>query len=106
MISHYSIAEPALLTPDGVSLPLTVIRETLLFEWDPLGVSDIPEATDEYEVYADTVLSILLHQKSSAEDIPRYLYEVATEQMGLSYPELAERCDNAARAVAASRPNL
>lgn len=91
-------AEQVRLTP--------IIRETLLFEWDPLGVSDIPEVTDEYEVYADTVLSMLLNQKSSAEDISRYLYEVATEQMGLSYPELAERCDNAARAVVASRPSL
>lgn len=82
------------------------IREILLSEWDPIGVSNIPEAADEYDTYANIVMSMLLNQDASVEDIARYLYKVATEQMALSYPGLSERCDKAARAVAASRPNL
>ena len=82
------------------------IRKTLLFEWDPIGVSDIPEAADEYDAYADTVFSMLLNEDASVDDIAQYLFKIATEHMGLSYPELTERCHKAARAVAALRSNL
>ena len=77
-----------------------IIREILLHEWDPIGVSGIPEAADEYDNYADVVANMLLTQSPSAEDIHRYLYEVATEHMGLSYPTLAARCEKASRTVA------
>jgi len=80
-----------------------VIRKILLADWDPIGVSDIPEAADEYDAYADTVFSMLVNQNASVDDVAQYLFKVATERMGLSYPQLEERCNKAARAVAASR---
>ncbi|MBB4294016.1 hypothetical protein GGE16_006113 [Rhizobium leguminosarum] len=78
-----------------------IIRKILLTEWDPIGVSDIPEAQDEYDAYADTVCGMLVNQTASVDAIAQYLFKIATEHMGLSYPGLAERCDKAARAVAA-----
>lgn len=83
-----------------------IIRKTLLSDWDPIGVSDIPEAADEYDAYADTVFSMLVNQNASVDDVAQYLFKIATEHMGLSYTQLAERCDKAARAVAAFRPDL
>ncbi|MFP3547138.1 hypothetical protein SB748_27335 [Rhizobium sp. SIMBA_035] len=64
-------------------------------------MSDNPEAQDEYDAYADTVCGMLANQTASVDAIAQYLFEIATEHMGLSYPELAARCDKAARAVAA-----
>lgn len=77
-----------------------IIRKILLTEWDPIGVSDIP-AQDEYDAYADTVFGMLANQTASVDAIAQYLFKIANEHMGLSYPELRERCDKAARAVAA-----
>jgi ribosome-binding protein aMBF1 (putative translation factor) len=79
----------------------TIIQKILLTEWDPIGVSDIPEAQDEFNTYADTVSGMLTNRAASVDDIAQYLFKVATEQMGLSYSELAQRCEKAATAVAA-----
>ncbi|TWC77151.1 hypothetical protein FB593_11813 [Rhizobium sp. SJZ105] len=76
-----------------------IIRKTLLTEWDPIGVSDIPEAQDEYDAYADTVFGMLANQTASVDAIAQYLFRIATEHMGLSHPELTERCDKAAKAI-------
>ncbi|HCD85996.1 MAG TPA: hypothetical protein DEQ45_19615 [Agrobacterium sp.] len=78
-----------------------IIQKILLTEWDPIGVSDIPEAQDEYDTYADAVSGMLANQAASVEEIAQYLFKVATEQMELSYPELAQRCKKAATAAAA-----
>lgn len=44
---------------------LAIIQKILLNEWDPIGVSDIPEAQDEYDAYADTVFGMLADQTAS-----------------------------------------
>jgi hypothetical protein len=84
---------------------LAIIQKILLNEWDPIGVSDIPEAQDEYDAYADTVFGMLADQTASDDAFAQYLFKIATEHMGLSYRELAERCDKAARAIAALQPD-
>jgi hypothetical protein len=68
------------------------IRRVLMEEWDPIGVSGIPEAADEYDTYVGAV-GELLHQGASAEKIEAYLREVREERMGLtrSPAEDAER---------------
>jgi hypothetical protein len=83
-----------------------IIRKIMLTEWDPIGVSDIPAAQDEYDVYADTVTGMLANQTASIDAIAQYLFEIATEHMGLSYPTLAERCNKAAKAVMDLQPDL
>lgn len=79
----------------------SMVRKILLTEWDPIEVSGIPEAQDEYNVYADALSGMMTNQTLSADVVAQYLFEIATEHMGLSHPELAERCDRAARAIAA-----
>ncbi|CDZ39663.1 hypothetical protein G9X64_20315 [Rhizobium sophorae] len=83
-----------------------IIRKILLTEWDPIGVSGIPEAQDEYDAYADTVFDMLVNQTASVDAIAQYLFKIATEHMGLSHPGLAKRCDKAARAAAAFQSDL
>ena len=78
---------------------LAVIRDILLRDWDPIGISDISEAKDEYDACADVVFGMLVNANATAEDIASYLFEIATEHMSLSYPELAKRCERAARRI-------
>ena len=80
---------------------ITAIQAILLTDRDPIGVSDISEAQDEYDAYADDIYGMMADQNVAADAVALYLLEIATQHMGLSYPELAERCDTAARAVAA-----
>ena len=58
------------------------IDKVLYEEWDPIGVSDEPEARDEYTSYADQVFSRTLRGES-AESIAEYLEEIITGHMGL-----------------------
>ncbi len=87
----------------GIEKARDEIREMLLHSWDPIGISDLPEASDEYDAYADDVLRMLVNEGAPAEDIANYLLEIATEHMGLSDNDLVERCERAARAVVSLR---
>jgi hypothetical protein len=39
------------------------VREILMREWDPIGVSGVPEAADEYDRYVGTVYVMLMDQQ-------------------------------------------
>jgi hypothetical protein len=62
------------------------IREILLWEWDPIGVNDIPEAEDEYDAYLEPVYSLLTSGKGVGEMF-EYLSWLEHEYMGLSYDQ-------------------
>ena len=51
--------------------------------WDPIGVSDVPEARDEYRSYLPQVFSLLIRRASSKE-IYDFLENTATQTMGLT----------------------
>jgi hypothetical protein len=51
--------------------------------WDPIGVSDVQEAADEYDSYVGPV-GQQLREGASADDLVRYLRHVREEWMGLS----------------------
>ena len=57
--------------------------EVLHYIWDPIGVSGAPTARDEYYSYLPQVFS-LLRNNAAAEAIAAYLFQVATEHMGLA----------------------
>ncbi|MER8887823.1 hypothetical protein [Mesorhizobium sp. M0816] len=78
----------------------------MLRDWNPIGISGIPEAKDEYDDYADVVLGMLIHENATAKDIAGYLFEIATEDMGLSDRKMANLCDRAAELVVALRSNF
>src|SRR5262249_41384290 len=61
----------------------SVIRDSLMKHWDPIGVKDIPEARDEYDSYVWPVYR-LLACGATDEDVIEYLYKTETETMGLS----------------------
>jgi len=56
------------------------IRRVLMAEWDPIGVSDIPEAADEYDSYIGGVYE-LLERGASAANICDYLRNIEVDQM-------------------------
>ena len=59
------------------------IKEILLHEWDPIGVSRIPQAHDEYDSYVGEVHSLLI-RRASTEKIEELLWWIETEHMGLA----------------------
>ncbi len=58
------------------------IDEVMHYVWDPIGVSDTPEARNEYSSYVGGILRAVL-DGCTKEDIARQLTTIATENMGL-----------------------
>lgn len=56
------------------------IRTVLTSKWDPIGVSDVPEAADEYDSYIGGVYE-LLERGASEEGIRAYLQNIEIEAM-------------------------
>lgn len=59
------------------------VDEVLHYIWDPIGISGFPMARDEYHSYLPHVFS-LLKANAEAEPISKYLFEAATDRMGLT----------------------
>ena len=59
------------------------IRTILLEEWDPIGVSLIPEAQDEYDSYVGGVHRLLITHVDRAA-LFLHLWQIETEHMGLA----------------------
>jgi hypothetical protein len=36
------------------------VRQILLHDWDPIGIQDVPEASDEYDRYVDKAYVMLM----------------------------------------------
>ena len=62
------------------------VDEALHYLWDPIGVSDVPEARDEYHSYLPHVFSLLV-RRASAQEIADFLDHTATQTMGLANTE-------------------
>ncbi len=58
------------------------VDEVLYYIWDPIGVSGLPMARDEYYSYLPKVFALLKENADEAR-IAAYLTQVATERMGL-----------------------
>ena len=59
------------------------IGEILMNEWDPIGVSHIPEAQDEYDSYVGDVYRLLITHAKRPE-LFFHLWQIETDHMGLS----------------------
>jgi len=59
------------------------IGEMLLREWDPIGVSDIPEASDEYDSYIPQIHGLMV-KGASPKEVFEYLWWVETKNMGVA----------------------
>jgi hypothetical protein len=83
------------------------VRQILLHDWDPIGIQDIPEASDEYDGYADKAYVMLMDERTTADTIATYLYGIATERMGLGdHQRLAEISKSVAASLYALRPEF
>lgn len=58
------------------------IRQVLLHEWDPIGVSGMEGPEDEYDAYVGEIYR-LLASGASEHQIIEYLFEIETIRMGL-----------------------
>jgi hypothetical protein len=64
-------------------------------EWDPIGVSDIPEAVDEYDIYIGDCYT-LLARDASEDEINGYLRWVEISRIELPWAPEAKRKSAAA----------
>ena len=58
------------------------IREIFLRDWDPIGVSSVPQAQDEYERYVSE-FSALIRSGTDQRAIVDRLLEIESQDMGL-----------------------
>lgn len=70
-----------LLTPFEIEL-YQRIDEVIHYIWDPIGISDIPQARDEYYSYLPRIFSMLVEQQAD-DVITSHLLEIERESMGL-----------------------
>ena len=73
------------------------IEEAVHYIWDPIGISAIPQARDEYSSYVTAIYGRV--QAGNKKELIEYLKWAATENMGLSYD--SERTEEAAQAMLA-----
>ena len=57
--------------------------EVMHYVWDPIGISGIPQARDEYDAYLPSVFAMLVERKTEGE-IAAYLASVEQGRMGLT----------------------
>jgi hypothetical protein len=62
------------------------IRAILVRHWDPIGVSDLPMAQDEYDSYIGPVYRVLSSSRSE-EEIISFLSHVEANMMGFGAPD-------------------
>ena len=74
------------------------IYTVLLNDWDPLGVSRIPEAQDEYNAYLPRIFHMVL-EGAGASKIAEYLQYVLDERMGFGSSAIEEQIAAAEKIV-------
>ncbi|WP_313059868.1 hypothetical protein [Agrobacterium cavarae] len=68
--------------PDHRHLIEQKVQDILLHDWDPIGVSELDGALDEYDLYARSLPDMLLAGASEGE-LYRYLAWAEFDHMGL-----------------------
>lgn len=58
------------------------VDEVLHYIWDPIGISGVPQARDEYHGYTPAVFS-LLKMDANIEAIATHLQQIRVDRMGL-----------------------
>lgn len=60
-----------------------LIREVLIRDWDPIGLSDTPGTPDDYDAMARELHALVTGPEASVERIAAYLRWIEREQMHL-----------------------
>lgn len=58
------------------------IAKILWEDWDPVGMQDVPEASDEYDGYVGRVYRLLVSNPDPLQ-VAEYLYRIEVDWMGL-----------------------
>lgn len=58
------------------------IREVLMREWDPIGVTDVPEAQDKYDSYINQIYGLLIRREPKYKLVD-FLWWAENENMAL-----------------------
>lgn len=61
---------------------IKAIEDILLYDWDPIGISDVTAARNEYRSYA-IALAPLLAQPKQKIDLVQFLLSIERTAMGL-----------------------
>ena len=67
----------------GTSELVKAVKQILLRDWDPIGVQNVAQAQDEYDVYASPIAAMLT-TRISIDDLSKYLLDSETRSMGLA----------------------
>lgn len=59
------------------------VGEILHYRWDPIGVSDFPEARDEYDGYLQEITRLLMNG-AGKEEVAKRLTFISTATMGMT----------------------
>ena len=59
------------------------VSDALVYDWDPCGVSEYPEAHDEYYGYLPQIYR-LVSEEAGAEAIGDHLWQIEVYRMGMS----------------------
>lgn len=60
-----------------------LIRDVLIRDWDPLGLSDAPGTPDDYDAVAREIHALITDPETTEERIAAYLRWAESAQMGL-----------------------
>jgi len=63
------------------------IRYVLFNEWDPIGIGDNSNLSDEYDGYIGSIIS-MLKQKSPVESIATFLKNIEKTEMGIDVVDI------------------
>lgn len=63
------------------------IRTVLINDWDPVGIGNNSNLSDEYDGYIGPIIQILM-QKSSIESIVLYLEKIENEDIGIEHTDI------------------
>jgi len=77
--------------------------EVLYYHWDPIGVSEMPAARDEYDNYVPAIVS-LVTRGATQEEITTHLTDIEMSRMGVKPNE--DQASLAARILLAWRAEL
>ncbi|WP_265289224.1 hypothetical protein [Verminephrobacter eiseniae] len=58
------------------------MKSVLLKEWDPIGIADMDEAQDEYDLYA-AKLTAMIMRGAAENEILNHLTWIEVDRMGL-----------------------
>jgi hypothetical protein len=67
-----------------------LVAKILLRDWDPIGVRDFPEASDEYDAYVPGIFA-LLSTHPSVEAVAAHLVAIETDRMGMAPASTSSR---------------